>query len=720
MPCCGPFSSLCPFGDPLSTFIYSNGGIGLVVLSSLPQNYLWLASRDTEEWLRSRASDARDLKGLKLRARRLAFDLVVRAMAYENLRDRMRFPPLETLEPKERFRAFRKAAQATGLPFLVPADDLASELIRSPIARIAAKASKLLQADGKNSFDVIGDLYLQVFPSAIRKRQGEFYTPSRVSSLMTDWAVRSAHDVIMDPAVGSGNFLLHSGARLESFGASPEECAAHLVGIDINPTSCLMTLANLAALIRGPLIHLVADDFFSIHPHGKSLLPETLTDIDAVICNPPYSRHHEMNSKRKEELARLIEVESGVRLSRLTSLYVHFMIHAAAFLRPGGRLAFLTPAEYMDVNYGRALRAYLLENFQIDAFVLFPREGTLFRDALTTSCVTLATRGAPGPDHLVRFVRVLGSPSAHDLQRALAAERPVETSEMSVTLVAQAQLGQNTKWSPLFFGIGRQVTSSGPRLSEVASVRRGIATGANGFFTVNEETIETWGLEAEFLTPIIPHARSVLHYDFTEEDWKRLKVAGERVWMVSSRRPLVELKGTNVRRYLEWGDSNGFSRRYIPSHREPWYSAEGTQPKPILFTYMGRRRPRFVLNESGAVNLNNLHGVTPLGEFLGDPVRLRALLAVANGQMSLEDPARYGRTYGGGLTKFEPSEVENLPLPVIRSLRFEVLTKLAGGFDELCSVSRGGDQAAVIEALGRITSLIAVAQPTHSPATASS
>jgi len=135
---------------------------------------------------------------------------------------------------------------------------------------------------------------------------------------------------------------------------------------------------------------------------------------------------------------------------------------------------------------------------------------------------------------------------------------------------------------------------------------------------------------------------------------------------------------------------------------------------------MGRRRPRFVLNESGAVNLNNLHGVTPLGEFLGDPVRLRALLAVANGQMSLEDPARYGRTYGGGLTKFEPSEVENLPLPVIRSLRFEVLTKLAGGFDELCSVSRGGDQAAVIEALGRITSLIAVAQPTHSPATASS
>ena len=145
-----------------------------MVLSSLPQNYLWLASRDIEEWLRSRAIDARDRKNVKLRARRLAFELVVRSIAYENLHGRMRLPALETLEPKDQFRAFRKAAQTTGLPFLVPADGLASELTESPIARITGKASKLLQADGKNSFDIIGDLYLQVFPSAIRKRQGEF------------------------------------------------------------------------------------------------------------------------------------------------------------------------------------------------------------------------------------------------------------------------------------------------------------------------------------------------------------------------------------------------------------------------------------------------------------------------------------------------------------------------------------------------------------------
>ncbi len=693
--------------NPSSTFIYLLGEMDpLVASNSMPQNFLWLASKETEEWLRSRESATRDLKGVKLRARRLAFDLVVRAMAYEYLRGELHLPSFTTLEPKDHLAALHEAASTTGLEFLAPVDDLTTALMQSPIARIAARASTLIQASDKNSLDVIGDLYLQIFPPAVRKRRGEFYTPPQVSSLMAHWTVQSADDVVLDPAVGSGTFLLQSAARLKSFGASPADCAARLVGIDISSTSCLMALANLVAFTGGSPPRLIEGDFFSIRHDGISLSPRTLEYVDAVVCNPPYSRHHELTSRRKEELARLIEVESGLRLSRLASLYVHFMIHAATFLRKGGRLAFLTPAEFMDVNYGQVLRTYLLDNFRIDAFVLFPREGTLFRDALTTSCVTFATKGAPGQDHLVRFVRVLGSPGVDGLQKALEAERSVDIGEISVRQVPQSALAHLEKWSPLFFVAENPQSSGGHRLREVATVRRGIATGANEFFTVSDQTIERWGLEPEFLLRIIPHARSVLYYDFTREDWNRLRAAGERVWMVSSRMPLNGLKDTNLRQYLEWGESKGVSRRYIPSHREPWYSSESVRPQPILFTYMGRRRPRFVLNESSAVSLNNLHGVTPSREFLEDPIRLKAFLAVANGQMTLEDPAIHGRTYGGGLTKFEPREVENLPLHEIGRRPFEDLVRLARGFDELCSVARSGDQSAIVGALKRITGVI--------------
>jgi len=112
------------------------------------------------------------------------------------------------------------------------------------------------------------------------------------------------------------------------------------------------------------------------------------------------------------------------------------------------------------------------------------------------------------------------------------------------------------------------------------------------------------------------------------------------------------------------------------------------------------------MNESGAVNLNNLHGVVPSKEILEDPMKLKALLAVANGQMMLEDPARHGRTYGGGLTKFEPREVENLPLPELRQRTFEDLGRLARGFDKLCAAARSGDQSAIVDALGKITGMM--------------
>jgi tRNA1(Val) A37 N6-methylase TrmN6 len=675
-----------------------------VAVNSVPQNFLWLASKEAEDWLRNRAPGPTDLGNVKLRARRLAFDLAVRAMAYEHLRGGLHLPPLNELDPRRQIVAFRSMARTTGLPFLAPRDDVENELMASPVARVSARASALIRTSSTDLADLIGDLYLQVFPSAIRKRWGEFYTPPEVSSLMAAWAVRSAGDLVLDPAVGSGTFLVQAAARLKSLGASPNRCAAQLVGIDVNPTSCLMALANLVPLTDGIPVRLIEGDFFTVRPPGNLLATMTVEKVDAVICNPPYSRHHEMSRERKEELGRLIEIESATKLSRLTSLYVHFMIRAATFLRRGGRLAFLTPAEFMDVNYGQALRTFLVRNFQIDAFVLFPRESTLFRDALTTSCVTFATKGVPRPDHFVRFVRVLDSPTTDELRGAIEAGGVANTDKVFVQQVPQSGLEHLPKWSPLFF-VTEKSQASGYQLGDVASVRRGIATGANAFFTVDEGTVTKWDLEPQFLTRIIPHARSASYYDFTVEDWNRLRASGERVWLVSSRKPLAELKSTNLRRYLEWGESQGFSRRYIPSHREPWYASENTRPPPILFTYMGRRRPRFVVNASGALNLNNLHGVTPSSEVLEDPIRLKALLAVANGQLMDEDPTKYGRTYGGGLTKFEPREVENLPLPDFRKYARNDILKLARKFDKLCAVARTGDKTEIADTIGEIVEM---------------
>ena len=78
---------------------------------------------------------------------------------------------------------------------------------------------------------------------------------------------------------------------------------------------------------------------------------------------------------------------------------------------------------------------------------------------------------------------------------------------------------------------------------------------------------------------------------------------------------------------------------------------------PILATYMARRPPAFVRNDAGARHINIAHGLYPrerMSDVLLDRLadRLRAEVTLAQ-----------GRTYAGGLVKFEPREMERIPVP---------------------------------------------------------
>jgi len=112
-----------------------------------------------------------------------------------------------------------------------------------------------------------------------------------------------------------------------------------------------------------------------------------------------------------------------------------------------------------------------------------------------------------------------------------------------------------------------------------------------------------------------------------------------------------------VEAFLEYAKSKAADRSYIARHRTPWWRVGLREAAPILATYMARRPPAFVLNTAGARHLNIAHGLYPR-----DPMPkelLRRLVEYLRANTSLSD----GRTYAGGLTKFEPREMERLLVP---------------------------------------------------------
>jgi hypothetical protein len=101
----------------------------------------------------------------------------------------------------------------------------------------------------------------------------------------------------------------------------------------------------------------------------------------------------------------------------------------------------------------------------------------------------------------------------------------------------------------------------------------------------------------------------------------------------------------------------GGDKGYIAEHRKAWWSIGLRQPAPILTTYMARRPPAFVLNRAGARHINIAHGIYPR-----EPLSANVLEALAQ-HLNVYVSTRDGRTYAGGLTKFEPKEVERLLIP---------------------------------------------------------
>ena len=429
--------------------------------------------------------------------------------------------------------------------------------------------------------------------------------------------------MLLDPGVGAGRLLFRAAQR-------PEAGAQRLVGLDVDPVSLEMARVNL--LVRGI-------NNFALR-RSNFLLSNPSARPDALTCNPPYSRHHAIPPWEKEAIHAGFEQRLGLRLSRLAGLHVLFLVRAIEVVTNGGRLAFITPAEWLDVNYGRTIKRFVLDRARVEALVIFERDHLFFDGALTTAAITFLREGAPaGPTRVVRLPRRL--PEVEDVLAAVAGEKTglsVETVELSA----------ETRWSRP----GHRRVSRGKRLGDLARVRRGIATGCNRFFVVSEADCREHHLNRSDLRPCITTPRLVDGDQFSLKDLERLPDDIRR-WVLDCRDPASANRDDALGKYLRWGmDVHGAHAGYLASRREPWYALEQRGDSPILFTYMNRKRPRFIRNRASAVPLNTFLIVEPQAGINSDEL-WRAL----NSKHVLRQLAHERRNYGGGLWKLEPAEL---------------------------------------------------------------
>jgi hypothetical protein len=188
-------------------------------------------------------------------------------------------------------------------------------------------------------------------------------------------------------------------------------------------------------------------------------------------------------------------------------------------------------------------------------------------------------------------------------------------------------------------------------LGELCSVHRGQVTGANKVWIAGDHSRD---LPESVLFPSVTKARELFGAGTALADPRFLR----RV--IDLPVELDSFSGDDRRgidRFLRWARKLGAHLGYIARNRRAWWSVGLRAPAPLLATYMARRPPTFVRNLAEARHINIAHGIYPR-EPLGE-VALNALARYLSGSVTLGQ----GRTYAGGLTKFEPREMERLLVP---------------------------------------------------------
>jgi type I restriction-modification system DNA methylase subunit len=385
--------------------------------------------------------------------------------------------------------------------------------------------------------DVIGRIYERVIPPEERHALGQYYTPPEVIDLIVRLTVRSGKDLVLDPACGTGGFLVSAYNRLKTLRESEGRQVSHrellnqLFGIDINRfpahlCAINLTLRNLKELTRD--VHVVVRDFFNVNPGQASMMAEVLTPsgsrevelafparVDAIVANPPYIRQELIAEK---SLCRKHLKRVRANLNEQSDIYAYFFTHSYEFLRKSGRIGFISSNLWLAVRYGEALQEWMLDRFKILA-VIHPWR-RVFEGQLVPTCITIleecrdeAERNA----NLVRFIIVKQALPMEDIAAAVERNHKpwVVDSQRRYRIFAipQSDLRGQRRWHrflyapPIYWLLIQDDRLV--RLGDLATVRAGVMTGANDFFIVDEQTIQNFGIEASLLAPIVKSPRDI-------------------------------------------------------------------------------------------------------------------------------------------------------------------------------------------------------------------
>lgn len=480
--------------------------------------------------------------------------------------------------------------------------------------------------------------------SSEQKLRGSYYTPIQLAEAMVELFASQNISTILEPSCGDGVFI----DSLKNQGLLSK--IKTLTAIEIDPDEAKKVRNRYSDFGQ---VEVYTEDFFNYY--NRALGKEC---FDLILGNPPYIRYQYLKESQREIQSEIL-TSHGMKANKLINAWVAFIVACVQLLSENGKIAFVIPAEILQVSYAEDLRLYLANNLAKITLITF--EQLVFPDIEQEVVVFIGEKGKEE-----KGIRIIEMNNLDDFIK-LKLEK---NSFQKLQHVKE-------KWTKYFLTKDEMALIQKLRgdnrfakFSEYGLINVGITTGNNSYFSVTEKTTEKYDL-SEATLPLLGRSSHAHGIFFTLENWESNKRGGKRARLISFPDIPYEEYPNGYKKYIMLGEKNGEHKGYKCSIRDRWYIVPSVWVPDAFFLRRNNLYPKFVLNRCNAVSTDTMHRMK-----FNDGIEPENILLSYYNSISFAFTEICGRSYGGGVLEILPGEMGNILLPKIESIDPEIREKL--------------------------------------------
>lgn len=495
--------------------------------------------------------------------------------------------------------------------------------------------------------------------SSEQKLRGAYYTPFDLADKIVRLFDFEKIKTILEPSCGDGVFI---DALAKNSLISKNITAVEIEEPELNKVK--------ERYKNEKSVKLIKDDFLNFYENAKKS-----QSYDLILGNPPYIRYQYLSEAQRNILSQIIE-ENGMKPNKLINIWVCFLVACTKLLSENGKIAFVIPAELLQVAYAEELRLFLSNQFSKITLITF--ETLVFPDIEQEILVFVGEKG--GQEKGIRTIEM------HDLN---------DFSKLDLESNGFIPLQHvKEKWTRYFTNseeieLIRQLKEDKrfKKFSDFGIINVGITTGDNDFFSIDKEREEKYQL-TNALLPLIGRSSHAHGIYFTKRDWQVNSKNGKKSQLLNFPDIPFEEYPQGYKNYIKKGEDDGINKGYKCRIRDRWYIVPSVWVPDAFFLRRNNLYPKFVLNKCNAVSTDTMHRMK-----INKDVNPDLLLFSYYNSVSFAFSEICGRSYGGGVLEILPGETGNILIPDVKDFPKDKLKELLAKVDEIVRNEKNIEEA---------------------------